>query len=156
MFKKKNQNYQTDCKLNLVLQYSTYINKGNQKGNNIYWEITKTEAAIVQHESDRTSWEKLEQIIFRHAARQCDAWLSTWFANVFHMKDELWCISAPAAAKSLTAPDQAPPWPSLQEGPPTGRSGAHTGSRTTSAPRRNSARPAQDRGREGVNEREMS
>lgn len=63
------------------------------------------------------------------------------------MKDELWRISAPAAAKSLTAPDQAPPWPSMQEGPPTGRYGAHTGSRTTSAPRKNIAHPAEDSGR---------
>lgn len=62
------------------------------------------------------------------------------------MKDELWCISAPAAAKSLTAPDQAAPWPGLQEGPPTGRYGAHTGSRTTSALRKSSARPAEKSG----------
>lgn len=62
------------------------------------------------------------------------------------MKDELWCISAPAAAASLTAPDQAAPWPSPQEGPPTGRYGAHTGSRTTSALRRSSARPAEKSG----------
>lgn len=61
------------------------------------------------------------------------------------MKDELWRISAPAAAKSLTAPDRAPPWPSLQEGPPTGRCGAHTGGRTTSAPRKNIAHPAEEK-----------
>lgn len=72
------------------------------------------------------------------------------------MKDELWCISAPAAAKSLTAPAQEAPWPSLQEGPPTGQYGAHTGSRTTSALRKNSAHPAGDSCRGGVNEREMS
>lgn len=84
------------------------------------------------------------QILLQGVSSQHDAWLSTWFANVFHMKDELWHISAPAAAKSLPAPDQAPPWPSLQEGPPTGRYGAHTGSRTTSAPRKNIALPTEE------------
>lgn len=63
------------------------------------------------------------------------------------MKDELWRISEPAAATSLTAPDQAAPWLSLQEEPPTGRYGDHTGSRTTSAPRKNIAHPAEDSGR---------
>lgn len=63
------------------------------------------------------------------------------------MKDELWRISAPAAAKSLTAPDQAPPWLSLQEGPPTGHYEAHTESRTTYAPRKNTAPPAEESGR---------
>ena len=55
-------------------------------------------------------------------------------------------IFAPAAVMSLTAPGRAPPWPSLVEGLPTGRYGAHTGSRTTSAPRRNSARPVEESG----------
>lgn len=94
-----------------------------------------------------TTCKKSEQIILQHVSCQRNAWLSTWFANVVHMKGELWCISAPAAVKSLTAPDQASPWPSLKEGPPTGHYGAHTESRTTSALRRNNARPAEKSGR---------
>lgn len=62
------------------------------------------------------------------------------------MKDELGRISAPAAAVSPTAPDQAPPWPIALEGAPTGLCEAHTGSRTTSAPRRSSAHPAEGNG----------
>ena len=62
------------------------------------------------------------------------------------MKAGLWHISAPAAVRSLTAPGRAPPWPTLPEGSPRGRYGAHTGSRTTSVPRRNSARPVEERG----------
>lgn len=62
------------------------------------------------------------------------------------MKAGPWHIFAPAAVRSLTAPGRAPPWPTLPEGPPRGRYGAHTGSRTTSAPRRNSARPVEERG----------
>lgn len=93
-----------------------------------------------------TTCKESEQIILQHVSCQRNAWLSTWFANVFHMKGELWCISAPAAVKSLTAPDQASPWPSLKEGPPTSHYGAHTESRTTSALRRNNARPAEKSG----------
>lgn len=62
------------------------------------------------------------------------------------MRDGHWCISAPAAAKSPTTPGRAPPWPSLLKGPPTGRCGAHTGSRTTSALRKNSAHPVEESG----------
>lgn len=87
--------------------------------------------------------EKLEQIVLQLVS---DAWLSTWFANVFGMKDERWSISPAAAAASLTAPERAAPWPGRQGGPATGRSAAHTGSRTTSAPRRSSARPADKSG----------
>lgn len=57
------------------------------------------------------------------------------------MKGGPWRIFAPAAVKSPTAPGRAPPWPSPPEAPPTGRYGDRTGSRTTSAPRKNSARP---------------
>lgn len=62
------------------------------------------------------------------------------------MKDGPWHIFAQAPVTSLTTPGQAPPWPYLPEGRPTGRYGAHTGSRTTSAPKKNSVRPVEERG----------
>lgn len=71
---------------------------------------------------------------------------STWLAVVSCTKDGHCCISAPTAAVSRIAPGRASPWQSLPEAPPTSRSAARTGSRTTSAPRTSSAHPAEDRG----------
>lgn len=69
------------------------------------------------------------------------------------MKDGPLHIFAPAIVKSVTAPGRAPPWPTLPKGLPTGHYGAHTGNRTTSAPKRNSARPVEESGglERGVN-----
>lgn len=60
------------------------------------------------------------------------------------MKPALWHIFAPAVVKCLLEPGQGHPWPAPLEGPPTGRCEARTGSRTTSALRRNTSRPVEE------------
>lgn len=63
------------------------------------------------------------------------------------MKDGPGHIFGPAAEVSLTTLDRALPWPTPLEEPSTGHCEAQTGSRTTSAPRRNSAHPVDKKGR---------